>query len=102
MNTTAKKRGRPRCTVPDPRTTKEIYADRADRRRLNGVKVLENLDKLPDPSRIGVDALLVALDISTTTLWRRIKEGKLPKLGEDGGKRFLTAGQLRAVLAGGQ
>jgi hypothetical protein len=93
-------RGRPRRATPNLNTPSEIRAKRAARRAERGTATLENLDRLPGTARLGVDAILVALQISTTTFWRRIKDGLLPALQADGGKRFWTAAQLRAVLDG--
>lgn len=94
-------RGRPRRSKPDDRTPAQRRIDRLEKRRVKGARVISHLDALPDTARIGTDGILAALAISTTTLWRRIRDGKLPTMNEDGGKRYWTAGQLRAVLGGG-
>lgn len=92
--------GRPRRKIPDARTPEQVRQDRLNKRRQRGLKVAETFDALPDSARCGIEAVEVLLNLTTVTLWRRIRDGKLPKFGEDGGKRYYTAGQLRSILGG--
>jgi len=102
MTQTPAQRGRPPRTTPDTRTPEQRRNDRIANRHARGLAVAENLDKLPDLARVQLPAIGVLLAKSSVTIWRRIKEGKLPPLHADGAQRFYTAGELRSILKGGQ
>ena len=64
-----------------------------------------NFDSLPDSARVGSRAALAILGMgSLVTLWRWERQGRIPPSKKIAGSRNKTwsAGELRAVIAGGQ
>lgn len=60
---------------------------------------IADFDKLPDAARVRPSYVCELLAISPVTLYRRVREGFLPKPAKIGATASWSAGQLRAVLA---
>lgn len=99
MSETIKKRGRPR-RPPDPRTPAERRADWARLRRERAIVAAAEAEKLPDETRIRQPLVEVLLCYSGATVWRRVKEGKLPEPHRDGRITTWRLGDIRRMLAG--
>ena len=95
------KRGRPHRISDETRTNLQIRVERAAKRSQRGVNAIQNLDSLPDIARLRLPAVEAATGLSTTTIWRRIKDGKFPALHSDGGTRYYTAAEVRQILVEG-
>jgi len=59
---------------------------------------IADFDKLPDAARVRPAYVCDLLGISPPTLYRRVKDGFLPKPGKIGSTSSWSAGQLREVL----
>jgi predicted DNA-binding transcriptional regulator AlpA len=61
---------------------------------------LENFDRLPDSALVGQPVVEGLFGISGPTLWRRVKDGKLPKPRKPSpGCTRWSVGELRRGLA---
>jgi hypothetical protein len=63
-------------------------------------KTVENFNRLPDSAHIGIPALAEILGCSRCTIFRRFKNGSLPQPVRVLDRRGLSAGTVRAILAG--
>ena len=60
-----------------------------------------DIDQLPDCALIGTAALMTLSGYSRTTIWRKEKNGTLPKARKIGGTHNRwCVGDIRALLAG--
>ena len=98
MSEIIKKRGRPR-RPQDPRTPAERRADWARQRRDRAIAAAAEAEKLPDDTRIRQPLVEVLLSYSATTVWRRVKDGKLPEPHRDGRITTWRLGDIRRMLA---
>ena len=65
----------------------------------NEKSTIADFDTLPDSARIRPGSVMKLLSISAPTLYRQVKEGKLPKPGKIGNTASWSVGQIRRVLA---
>lgn len=63
-------------------------------------KSVSKFTHLPDDAHIRIAALAELLGCSTCTIHRRFKNGTLPEAVRVLGHRGLSAGTVRAILAG--
>lgn len=100
-NTTPARRGRPPRQIPDTRTPEQRRADRRAVRRKRAMRIVEEFAVLPDIARVSPAAVEVLLNISSATLWRRVKAKAIQEPARDGRMPYWTAGEIRRLLAGG-
>lgn len=63
-------------------------------------EALKNFDLLPDSANVRQPVVEALFGISSTTVWRRSKNGLLPKPIKLGGTTVWSVGELRKALAG--
>lgn len=62
---------------------------------------LANFEHLPDDARVRLPVVRLLFGVSSVTVWRRVRDGKIPPARKDGGITYWLAGELRAALRGG-
>lgn len=71
---------------------------KAANRNKRTAEILSQLHQLDASVRTDLHTLFTAHGVSNATGWRRIKAGQLPKPRKDGGKNYVTVGELRDSL----
>lgn len=59
---------------------------------------LKHFDSLPDSANVKEPVVCGLLDCSPATVWRRVKDGRLPQPTRLGRMTFWNVGQLRKAL----
>ena len=64
-------------------------------------EILKNFDDFPDATRIRLPVVRFLFGISAPTVWRRVRDGRLPFPRKDGRITYWLAGELREKLREG-
>lgn len=64
-------------------------------------EILKNFDDFPDATRVRLPVVRLLFGTSAATVWRRVRDGKLPTPRKDGRITYWLAGELRAALREG-
>lgn len=64
-------------------------------------EILKNFDDFPDATRIRLPVVRLLFGASPATVWRRVRDGKIPAPRKDGRITYWLAGELRAALREG-
>lgn len=95
------RRGRPRRTSPDNRTPAERRAEAKERRHKLAAIGAASFAVLPDQARVRQPVVELLFGVSSTTLWRRVRDGLAPLPRRDGGTTYWLAGDIRRALGQG-
>lgn len=67
----------------------------------NHAETLRNFDDFPDDTRVRLPAVCLLFGVSPATVWRRVRDGKIPAPRKDGRITYWLAGEVRAALREG-
>lgn len=103
MNPTSNKKCYPPGTTPTPalRSKNNELETPKDARRTKAIQGASVFQSLPDCARIRQPVVEILHGISSATVWRRVREGRLPKPRLDGRIASWSAGDIRLSLQGG-
>lgn len=96
----SKRRGRPARQEPDARTPIQRRNEKRIARHQKAMLTAAVFNELPDNARIRQPVVEILHGISSTTVWRRVKDGTLPNPRVDGRVASWSAGSIRTSLAG--
>ena len=89
----------PKTTPATKATAKAIPKDTIHAADITVDPAVQKFESLPDSARVRVSTGAALMDISLPTLYRLVKNGKLPRPIKIGGTSGFNVGELRAVLA---
>lgn len=64
-------------------------------------EILKNFDDFPDATRVRLPVVRLLYGASSATIWRRVRDGKIPAPRKDGSITYWLAGEVRAALREG-